>query len=279
MVYQPSVQLYSLRDAMESDLDGTLRRVAEIGYPDVEPYAFVQRADELKRSLAAHGLRATSGHNGVIDETDPAKVFGVAADLGIETVIDPFIPTERWQSADDVKKLAERVNELADLAENEGVRFGYHNHQWEFVNKIDGRHALEVFAEQLGDKAVLEIDTFWATVGGADVPAFLRSLGERVVLIHVKDGKVSGDIASELPSSESALKVSGALAAAFKEQVPAGQGQVDIVAILEAAPQATRVVEFDDYAGDLFEGIAEALAYLRENDPQAQDSQAQGGVQ
>ncbi|WP_430393808.1 hypothetical protein [Brachybacterium nesterenkovii] len=69
-----------------------------------------------------------------------------------------------------------------------------------------------------------------------------------------------------LPSSESALIVSDALARAFKEQKPAEQGEVDVLAILAAAPQALRVVEFDDYAGDVFEGIAESLAWLGEND-------------
>lgn len=269
MAYQPSVQLYSLRDAIGKDLDGSLGRVAEIGYEVVEPYAFVDLAEPLKKSLAAHGLTALSGHNSVLDQDDPAKVLGVAADLGIRTVIDPFIPTERWQTADDVKRLADRANEVATIAERAGVRFGYHNHQWELVNKVDGRHALEVFASLLDPAVVLEVDTFWATVGGADAPALLRGLGDRVQLIHVKDGVVSGDIASELPSSESALKVSEALADAYKQQKPAGKGEVDVVSILEAAPQALRVVEFDDYAGDVFEGIAESLAYLRENDPNA----------
>ncbi|SLM93482.1 sugar phosphate isomerase/epimerase family protein [Brachybacterium nesterenkovii] len=266
MAQQPSVQLYSLRTAMEADLDGTLKRVAEFGFRSVEPYAFTGNAEELRRSLQAYGRSAPSGRNGAIDEEDPAKVFATAAQLGMDLVIDPFIPTERSQSADDVKRLAERMNGLADIAETEGVRFGYHNHQWELVNKVDGRHALEVLVGQLDPRVALEVDTFWATVGGADVPALLRAFGDRVRAIHVKDGTVSGDIANVLPSSESELIVSDALARAFKEQKPAGQGEVDVPAILAAAPQALRVVEFDDDAGDVFEGIAESLAWLGEND-------------
>jgi sugar phosphate isomerase/epimerase len=147
-----------------------------------------------------------------------------------------------------------------------GLKFGYHNHQWEFANKVDGRPVYEFFLERLNDDVVLEIDTFWSTVGGMDTPALLRSLGDRVQFLHIKDGLISGDIATALPSSESALEVPVALAAAFKNQKPAGQGDVDVAAVLAAAPHALRVVEFDDYSKDVFDGIAESLAWLAEND-------------
>lgn len=269
MAYQPSVQLYSLRDAVGADLDAALARVAEIGYSIVEPYAFAERAEDYRRAFAAHGLSAPSGHNGVIDSETPEKVFAAAAGLGIGTVIDPFIPTDRWQNADDARRLADRMNELAPLAAKEGVAFGYHNHNWELATRDQGRHVFEYFTEALDPEVVLEVDTFWATVGGADTPALLRSLGDRVKFLHIKDGTVSGDIASELPSSEDAMKVSDRLEKAMNEQVPAGQGDVDIPAILNAAPQATRVVEFDGYSGDIFEGIAASLAWLQKNDAQA----------
>ncbi len=261
-----SVQLYSLRDAIAEDLDAAVARVREIGYEHVEPYAFVDRVADFERALAATGLKAPSGHAAVIDAPDPDVVFEAAARLGIGIVIDPFVPTERWQTADDARRIADRVNELTTRAAAHGLRFGYHNHQWEFTNKVDGRPVFELFAEHLAPEAVLEVDTFWATVGGADAPAVLRSLGDRVVAIHVKDGQVSGDIASVLPSSESALVVPDALRAAFENQTPAGQGDVDVPSILAAAPEAIRVVEFDAYSGDVFEGIAESLAWLEEND-------------
>jgi sugar phosphate isomerase/epimerase len=261
-----SVQLYSLRDAIADDLDAAVARVREIGYEHVEPYAFVERVVDLERALAATGLKAPSGHAAVIDAPDPDVVFEAAARLGIGIVIDPFVPTDRWQTADDAKRIADRVNELTARAAAHGLRFGYHNHQWEFTNKVDGRAVFELFAERLAPEALLEVDTFWATVGGADAPAVLRSLGDRVVAIHVKDGEVSGDIATVLPSSESALEVPDALRAAYENQTPAGQGDVDVRSILAAAPEAIRVVEFDAYRGDVFEGIAESLAWLEEND-------------
>ena len=262
----PSVQLYTVRDAISEDLQGAVARVAEIGFTKVEPYAFVERAEEFARAFAANGLTAPSGHAPVIDSDDPARAFDAAAQLGIGTVIDPFIPADRWLTADDAYRIADRVNELQVQAAASGLGFGYHNHNWEFSNKVDGRPVFELFLERLSPDVVLEIDTFWSTVGGADTPALLRSLGDRVQFLHIKDGKVAGDIATALPSSESALVVPEALAKAFKNQTPAGQGDVDVKAVLAAAPHALRVVEFDDYAKDVFDGIAESFAWLAEND-------------
>ncbi|PWC08343.1 sugar phosphate isomerase/epimerase family protein [Mycetocola zhujimingii] len=262
----PSVQLYSVRNAIERDLHGSLDRLAAIGFTQVEPYAFDVIADDLKKALSSSGLSAPSAHALVIDKTDPERVFDAAAMLGIGTVIDPFVPSDRWQTADDAAAIAARVNELAEIASERGIAFGYHNHQWEFANKVDGRPVFDLFVEQLSDKVVLEVDTFWATVAGADTPAVLKGLGDRVQFLHIKDGTTDGDIATALPSSESALKVPDALALAYKNQVPAGSGDVDVLAILQAAPHALRVVEFDDYSGDIFDGIGESFAWLAEND-------------
>ena len=266
MFTSPSIQLYTVRDAVSADLNGAVARLAEIGFSKVEPYAFVERADEFERAFAAAGVSAPSGHASVIDSDDPARAFDAAAQLGIGTVIDPFIPSERWQTADDASRIADRVNELQVQAAAAGLRFGYHNHNWEFSNRVDGRPIFELFLERLSPEVVLEIDTFWSTVGGADTPALLRSLGERVQFLHIKDGRVAGDIATSLPSSESALEVPAELAKAFRDQVPAGSGDVDIPAILAAAPQALRVVEFDGYSGDIFEGVAASFAWLAQND-------------
>lgn len=266
MSTSPSLQLYTLREAISQNLERTVAQASKIGFDKVEPYSFVERADEFERAFLAAGVSAPSGHAALIDSTDPARTFDAANQLGIGTVIDPFIPTDRWQTADHVKVLAERANALAEQAKAEGLRFGYHNHQWEFSNKIEGRSVFDLFVELTVPEVVLEIDIFWATVGGADVPALLKSFGERVAFLHVKDGKVGGDIVTNLPSRQSALVVPKVLAEAFKDQTPAGQGDIDLKAALAAAPHAMRVVEFDGYAHNLFDGIAESFKWLSEND-------------
>ena len=240
-----SVQLYSVRDAIADDLPGAVERLAGIGFTNVEPYGFAERVDEYERAFAASGISAPSGHAPVIDSDDPDLYFDAAVRLGIGTVIDPFVPTERWQSADEIAKTADRVNALAARAATFGLAFGYHNHNWELANRVDGRPALLSFVDRIDDAVVLEIDTFWASVGGVDTPKLLRSLGDRVKFVHVKDGALSDDTSL---------------------QQPAGKGAVDVAGILAAAPQAVRVVEFDAYAGDVFDGIAESFAWLKEHD-------------
>lgn len=240
-----SVQLYSVRDAVTADLDGAVARLAEIGLRHVEPYGFHERTEDYRRAFAAAGVTAPSGHAPVLSSDTPEAIFDAAATLGMATVIDPLVPAEHWQTADQVAELAERVNQLARLAGERGLEFGYHNHQWELSGRIDGRHVLEVFAGQLEPQVVLEVDTYWAAVGGAEVPVLLAALGDRVRLIHVKDGTLDGDVTA---------------------QVPAGSGEVGVAGVLAAAPQAIRVIEFDAYAGDVFAGIEKSLAWLTEND-------------
>lgn len=240
-----SVQLYSVRDAVAEDLDGAVARLAEIGLEHVEPYDFHERTEDYRRAFAAAGVTAPSGHAPVLASDSPEAIFDAAATLGMATVIDPFVPAEHWQTAEQVAELAERVNQLATLAAERGLEFGYHNHSWELSTRIEGRHALEEFVGHLAPEVVLEVDTYWTGVGGADTPALLATLGDRVRLIHVKDGTLDGDVG---------------------KQRPAGSGDVGVGAVLTAAPQATRVIEFDEYAGDVFAGIAQSLAWLKEND-------------
>ena len=243
-----SVQLYSVRDAIADDLAAAVDRIAAIGLRNVEPYGFAERVQEYERAFAASGVSAPSGHAAVIDSEEPEAFFEAAVRLGIGTLIDPFVPSEGWQTADDVARLAERINALSARASAHGLVFGYHNHAWELANRIDGRHALELLAERLVPEVVLEVDTFWATVGGADTPALLRALGERVRFIHVKDGPISENT---------------------ETQLPAGQGAVDVPGVLAAAPQALRVVEFDAFDGDIFQGLEQSFTYLTTNGVQA----------
>lgn len=236
-----SIQLYTLRDAVQEDLGGTIRKVADIGYTQVEPYNFVATAPELGAALKEHGLTAPSGHAPLLSQ-DQDEIFAAARELGITTVIDPFIPADRWQSAEDIRATAGKLNDAAKKGAEYGIRVGYHNHQWELESTIDGRTALEYFADLLDPELVLEVDTYWAAVGGQDPVDLLTRLGDRVKLIHIKDGPLTMDT---------------------KAQQPAGQGKVPVLDVIAAAKSLeVAVVEFDDYDGDIFQGIAESLAFL-----------------
>lgn len=235
-----SVQLYSVRDAFAVDPAGTLARLAEIGFTQVEPYGVVENLATLRTGLPDHGLTAPTAHAKLIG-VDQDEVFTAAVACGVGVVIDPFTPPERWQDEADITAIATALNEAAKKAADHGVTVGYHNHWWELQTQIGGRSAFEVFVDQLDPELVVEVDTYWATAGGADAPALLRRLGKRVHALHVKDGDLATDASG---------------------QVPAGQGRVPVNDVLAAAPDALRVVEFDAYDGDIFDGIAASHAFL-----------------
>ena len=235
-----SVQLYAVRAALASDLDGTLARLAAIGFRIVEPFDLVSLREGLRDGLSRHGLAAPTAHVGLLD-TDLEAVFDTALELGIGTLIQPWTEPARWQSETAVRAIADEINAIAARAADRGLRVGYHNHHFELASTLGGRHALEVFADLLDPAVVLEVDTYWAFAGGADVPALLRRLGGRVVALHLKDGDGSLDTT---------------------KQVAVGSGSLPIGAIVEAAPMALRVVELDDTAGDIFDAVRESRAFL-----------------
>ena len=236
-----SLQLYTLRNAIAEDLPGTIKRVAEIGFTQVEPYNFVATAKELGAALKENGLTAPSGHAPLMSQ-DQDQIFAAAKELGITTVIDPFLPAEHWQKAEDIQATAEKLNAAAKKGAEYGIRVGYHNHAWELESTVEGRTALEYFESLLDPELVLEVDTYWAAVGGQDPVELLARLGDRVKFIHIKDGPLSKD---------------------NKAQQPAGQGKVPVLEVIAAAKSLeVGVVEFDDYSGDIFEGISESLSFL-----------------
>lgn len=235
-----SVQLYSVREAFAADPGDTLAKLAGIGFTQVEPFGLAEHAAVLRAALPEHGLTAPTAHAKLIG-VDQDEVFAAAVACGVRTVIDPFVPDEQWRTEADVTATATALNGAAKRAADHGLTVGYHNHWWELQNKIGDRTAFEVFADRLDPELVLEVDTYWAAAGGADVPALLTALGGRVTALHVKDGDLATDASG---------------------QVPAGQGRVPVGDVLAAAPDALRVIEFDAYAGDIFDGLAASHTYV-----------------
>lgn len=236
-----SVQLYTVRELLTEDTVGTLRRIADIGFTQVEPFGLLDFADGLRQGFAETGLTAPTTHQGFIGRDDLDTVFATAAGLGIRTVIDPHVPAERWQTAAAVEDTAAQLNAAAAAAAKHGVRVGYHNHAHELENTIDGMTALEYFAGKLDPEVVLEVDTYWVVVGGGNPVDLLPKLGDRVVALHVKDGPGTTET---------------------KDQVAVGQGSLPIAEIIAAAPNALRVIELDDSRGDRFQAVADSYAFL-----------------
>jgi sugar phosphate isomerase/epimerase len=237
-----SLQLYTVRRELDRDTAGTLEAIAGFGYRQVELYDFVDRLDAYRAGLEANALVAPTAHARLVGR-DLDEIFAAAASLGVGTVFDPFIDESRWTSEAGVASVAADLNDIAARASAHGLAIGYHNHAFEFSNRFGGVSAFELLAQQLDAAVRLQVDTYWAAVGGEpDIPALLTRLGGAVTALHIKDGPLTHD---------------------DDDQVALGDGSMDFAPIIAAAPDALRVVELDGFRGDVLEAVRASHDYLR----------------
>jgi sugar phosphate isomerase/epimerase len=255
-----SLQLYTVKEALAADPDATLGRIADLGFTAVELYGMQEFGDAYAAGLAKHGLAAPSAHVPLATGELEAS-FDLAERLGVHTVIESFTPPTLWESPDEIARLADKINSAVDPAAARGMRVGYHNHDGEIRNHVEGVTGLDHFASLLDDRVVLEVDAYWVAAGGEDLVEFLTRNAARIKFIHVKDGSLTGDLPNQIPAGH----ISGEQPEHLAGQLPAGQGVVPLAAGLDAVPDLEfAVVEFDAYSGDLFDGIAEARQFLVE---------------
>ena len=241
----PALQLYSLREVLSTGRKDLLRRVAEFGYGAVELYDVRTDPEQLRADLDEAGLAVCSVHSNILGADGEALLRGVRT-VGGSTVIVPSVPPERYADAEAIASLAKELNEAAVKAADHGLRLGYHNHDFELSSIVGGRPGLEVLADALKEAVILEVDTYWAAVGGQDVPALLGRLGDRVRYLHVKDGPI----------------ISRA-----DMMVAVGSGRMPVADILAACPSAEwHVVELDRCATDMMTAIGDSLAWLAAHD-------------
>jgi sugar phosphate isomerase/epimerase len=240
----PALQLYTLREQLSNGarLD-VLRAVRSFGYGAVEPYDVITDPEQQRADLDEAGLKACSVHAKATGD-DAEAYFKGAITLGADTVIVPWADPERFADRNSIEALARELNEGAAKAADHGLRFGYHNHWFELESNVGGVTGLEVLADALDPRAILEVDTYWAAVGGQDVPRLLGRLGERVRYLHVKDGPVTKD----------------------DPMTAVGTGRMPVAEILAAAKSAEwHVVELDRCATDMLTAVRESLGWLADH--------------
>ncbi|SEG91630.1 Sugar phosphate isomerase/epimerase [Actinacidiphila yanglinensis] len=187
------IQLYSVRDDIgPADLDRTLARLAGLGFSHAEPYDILSDTDGLGAALRDAGLLAATAHASVLRH-DVADVLDAAQALGIGCVITPYVDPGSIADRAGVERLAATLNDAAAAAAARGIRIGYHNHDFEFAQLVDGVPAYDLLAELLDPAVALEVDVYWAGVGGADVFELLPRLGDRVRHLHVVHEREPGN--------------------------------------------------------------------------------------
>lgn len=185
------VQLYTLRELTAKDMPGTLKKVGEIGYRNVElaGYGSLKSAKEMKKALDDAGLKAPAAHWAIdVLEKDVERIMEEAQLLEVQHVVVPFLTEARRKDLDAYKQVAKSLDEIASFFHGVGIELAYHNHAFEFHQKFDGKYALDVIFENTAAHLVkAEIDVYWVANAGVDPVAYLDKLGDRVRLLHLKD--------------------------------------------------------------------------------------------
>ena len=214
------LQLYSVRDLLPKDYEGTLRQLRAIGYREVEGAGFFNRsASDVKHAMDQAGLRCVSAHypfGQLAPHVDEVIQFG--KDLGLEYIICSWPGQSDASRAnpsgadvnvaamtlDDWRWNADQFNHMGERMNSAGIRFGYHNHTEEFRVK----QGVVVYDEllRLTDpvKVTMEMDCGWVVVGGKDPADYLTRYPTRISMLHVKDFKLQAAQASESGAPPSA---------------------------------------------------------------------------
>jgi sugar phosphate isomerase/epimerase len=216
-----AIQLYTVREMAAEDLAGTLKTIANIGYRNVELAGFYgNTAEQIRTLMDEHGLKVASAHIPVTDfQNDLGKVVSDLQTLGAPWGVVPWIHPDNRTEA-DLRAYGEQFNVYADALAAAGIKFGYHNHDFEFTTKTDTGSSLFDMLIGMTDpaKVFFELDAWWVTVAGLDPAEVLGAHSDRIKLVHLKDGF-------------SANAKAGA-------DVPFGEGDQDFGAFLEAAARA-----------------------------------------
>jgi sugar phosphate isomerase/epimerase len=182
------IQLYTVRDQMKADFEGTLARIAQIGYKEVEFAGYFDRAPaDVRAILERNGLTAPATHMMSDNPDGWKKAVDLAKAVGHDYLVAPWIPQEKRMTLDGWKRVAEEFNRVGQVAKDAGIQFAYHNHDFEFP-KMEGQVPYDVLLQSTDPKLVqLEIDLYWITKGGQDPLAYFARWPGRVPLVHVKD--------------------------------------------------------------------------------------------
>ncbi|MFZ0277842.1 MAG: sugar phosphate isomerase/epimerase [Candidatus Sulfotelmatobacter sp.] len=253
------VQLYTVRDQMKADFDGTLAKVAAIGYQEVEFAGYFDRSPkEVRAAIERHGLVSPACHVPweVLGDKWPGQIES-AKIIGQSYIVCPWIPEEIRNQPDGWKRAAETFNHAGEVSKKAGVQFAYHNHWFEFL-PVNGKLPYDFLLENCDANLVkLELDLCWIEVGGGDPIKYFDRYPGRFPLVHVKDMK-------KLP----AVSAGGGqdFGDTLKDMTAVGSGIIDWKRIFTQSQKAGikhYIVEHDKPTAP-FDSITASYTYLRQ---------------
>lgn len=195
------LQLYTLRDQLPKDLEGTLKKVADLGYKEVETFGysdgkfFGKSPKEFKAILSGLGLKAVSGHylagvqmpnmKGTL-KNDWERAVADAAELGQKYMMCAYLFPDERKKLDDYKGYAELFNKAGEVCKKHGIQFGYHNHDFEFMS-LEGQMPYDILLSTDKKLVQMELDLYWVVYAGKDPVELFKQNPGRFPLLHFKD--------------------------------------------------------------------------------------------
>lgn len=256
------LQLYTVREAANQDLLGTLQQLQSIGYREVETAGFYGKSGkELRKILADHGMTAPSAHSSMGElQKGMQKIVDGAAEVGAKYLICAFpaLPGNKPASAalakeitlDDWKWNADQLNKLGELAKQAGLQAGYHNHNMEF-RSYEGVMAFDQLLKWTDPKLVtIELDLAWVVTAGLDPVSYLKQYADRISLLHVKD------VRKDAVTTVDEVKA---------QTVEIGRGKMDWKRIFAACdPKHLKhyFVEQENFTGSTIDAVRTSFEYL-----------------
>jgi len=231
------IQLFSLRDVIKEDVAGTLKKVGQMGYSEVEFAGYYGlKPAEMKKLLDDSGLKAVSTHIGkeaISERLDAEIEYNLA--VGSTNIV---LASGGMETADDVKAIAEILSKAAEKGAKSGVTIGYHNHAYEFERTVNGKRFIDLLAEESDKRVTFEFDVYWVAFAGVDPLEYVKKYAGREVLMHMKElGIVNGE----------------------KKNVEVGDGTIDFKSLITTGKQIGIkhfIVEQEGYTMPVIESCA-----------------------
>lgn len=189
------LQLYTLRDTITKDPKGVLQKVASFGYKELETFAYGDGKiygmpfSDFGKFVKDLGMKVTSGHYGLdMAKSDKwEQAVTDAKSIGQDFMVVPYLQENDRKTVDDYKKVCEALNKAGEVCNKNGIRFGYHNHAFEFET-IDGQVPYDLMLKELDPKLVgMELDIYWVYRAGKDAIQMFEQYPKRFEQWHVKD--------------------------------------------------------------------------------------------
>jgi len=245
------LQLYTLRETMPKDPKGVLKQVASYGYTELETYGyrdgklFGMDNAEFGNYVKSLKMKVTSGHYGLdVIRGDWEKAVLDAKAIGQKYMVCPYLNDGERKSIDDYKRRCEEFNKAGEVCNKHGIRFGYHNHAFEFM-ELEGKIPFDVMLAELDPKKVgMEMDIFWVVNAGFDPVKYFEKYPGRFEQWHVKDMDKSDK----------------------NKNADVGTGSIDYKPIFAKAKQSGLkhfYVEQESYPGEPIKSVEASAKYMK----------------